>query len=328
MKSLVSEKLSGLELFWLRVASLVFFFTSKRTECTVGPYYQTLEAGTGSGGNGGDNIAATSSTLSEPHQILYSSFVGGLLVADRSNNRIRKIDDSSGIVNKFAGSSSPTATTTGVAATSFYLYNPYGVMTDSSGNTIITSHSGHQAYRISSSIVSKFAGTGTGAYSGDNTPATSAALNSPAFIHIDSSLQTYIAEYTNGRIRKVSTSGFISTAAGSGSLTTGPATLASLSGPTGVYGDTNGNIYIAEYAGSLVKVINSGIISILAGGGSNFNSGPATTVNLQTAPGVYGDSLGNIFVTDLTNSRVRMLTDGILSTIMGTGSIQPWRLVL
>ena len=98
--------------------------------------------------------------------------------------------------------------------------------------------------------ISTVAGTGTAGFSGDAGPAASAQLSLPKGVAVDSSGNLFIADTGNHRIRKVDTSGNISTVAGTGALgfssDGGPATSAKLFSPIGVALDSSGNLFIAD----------------------------------------------------------------------------------
>lgn len=153
------------------------------------------------------------------------------------------------------------------------------------------------------------AGTGTAGYdkNEDNGPATSAKLNSPWGVAVDSNRNLYIADTNNHCIRKVDlTSNNISVIAGSDSGTPdysgdgGQATDAKLAVPSGVAVDSQGNIYIAEYYNNCIRKVNSeGIISTFVG-----NKGSAIYADLKGPRGVAIDSDGNIYIADTDNHRV------------------------
>ena len=175
---------------------------------------------------------------------------------------------------------------------------------------------------ISTGIITTIAGTGTSSYSGDNGFATSAALNYPHGVAVDSSGRThivllsgflnvlllgnvYIADYNNNRIRKVTIStGIITTIAGGSSITSGsysgdngPATSAKLNYPYGVVLDTAGNVYIADSWNHRIRkvTISTGIITTFAGTGTTSYSGDnvaATSATLYYPAGVALDSAG------------------------------------
>lgn len=148
-----------------------------------------------------------------------------------------------------------------------------GIAVDSSGNLYIADDVGSVIYKVTpSGAISVVAGIwGPGGYSGDGGPATSALLNLPDGIALDTSGNLYIVN--NGRVRKLTTSGMITTVAGGGTPPFpsigdgGPAVNALLFGPRGLAVDAGGNIYITEVGASRVrKVTPGGTITTVAGG--------------------------------------------------------------
>ena len=140
-----------------------------------------------------------------------------------------------------------------------------------------------------SGTITTIAGSGPRGFSGDGGPATAARLNSPADVAVDGSGNLYIADTGNDRIRKVDTSGTITTIAGSGasgfSGDGGPATAARLNSPADVAVDGSGNLYIADTGNDRIrKVDTSGTITTIAGSGASGFSGdggPATAARLN-----------------------------------------------
>ncbi|MDR3734157.1 MAG: Ig-like domain repeat protein [Acidobacteriaceae bacterium] len=173
---------------------------------------------------------------------------------------------------------------------------------------------------------------------GDGGPATSAQLNAPRGIAVDSSGNIYIVDYNDNRIRMVSaTTGFISTIAGKGSSCSSPssntcgdggqATAANLSYPTAVALDGLGNLYIADTTDHKIRkvVLSTGIISTVAGtgaSGSSGDNGPATSATLNAPIGLICDAAGNIYLADNGAYVIRMIqvSTGNISTIAGTGT--------
>jgi hypothetical protein len=172
---------------------------------------------------------------------------------------------------------------------------------------------------------------GGGSNLSDGVPATSAELEFPCGVVFDTSGNMYVTEQTGARVRKVNTSGYISTMAGTGlkgySGDNGPATNAELDGPYGIGLDKTGNIYITDVAnGTIRKVDNSGIITTIAGTGTQGFNGDgiaATTAELASPESVFADDAGNIFIADGWNDRAREInTNGIISTVVSdTGKI-------
>jgi trimeric autotransporter adhesin len=177
-------------------------------------------------------------------------------------------------------------------------------------------------------IISTIAGKGTIGFGGDGGPATAAKMNAPVGIAMDRIGNCYFSG--NGRIRKVDTMGIITTIAGDGStgFAGGPvaATTTGLYNPSGIAVDTLGNIFIADKTDHLVlKVDTGGMMSIFAGvlhaSGYNGDGIAATTAQLNAPTDVVTDKLGNVFIADQANNRLRRVDNsGIISTVAGNGT--------
>jgi sugar lactone lactonase YvrE len=180
-------------------------------------------------------------------------------------------------------------------------------------------------------IITTVAGNGTGGFSGDGGPATSARLYIPAGVALDAAGNLYIGDTYNNRIRKVDINGIITKVAGGGKTGLGdggPATSAQLSYPYGVALDAAGNLYIADAGYSRIRKVDiNGIITTVAGGGNNpgndgvGDGGPATSAQLNNPPGVALDAAGNLYIADLDNHRIRKVDiNGIITTVAGGGT--------
>ena len=114
--------------------------------------------------------------------------LGNIYIADLGNSRIRKVTASTGIISTIAGTGTNSYSGDNGAATSATLFNPYGVGLDTASNVYIADTRNHRIRKvtISTGIITTFAGTGTASYSGDNGPATSATLNYPSGVAVDS----------------------------------------------------------------------------------------------------------------------------------------------
>lgn len=221
----------------------------------------TTVAGTGATGYNGDGIAATAATLFSPHEVAVDTD-GNLYISDVLNFRIRKVD-ASGIISTVAGKG--TFMTYGGdngAATATDIGDPYDLVVDATGNIIFATPDYHRVCKINpAGIITTVAGTGMAGYNGDNIPATMAQLRNPFGVAVDGGGNVYIGDYYNNRVRKVNSSGIITTYAGTDSAgfsgDGGPATMAQLHGPIDVTTDGAGNLYVTEWANFTVRYIRS-----------------------------------------------------------------------
>ena len=176
----------------------------------------TSIAGTGSSGYSGDGGLATSATLYYPVGLSVDG-KGDLFIADYKNHVIRKVD-TAGIITTVAGTGSRGYSGDGGLATSATLYYPYKVAVDREGNLFIAEYGNNVIRKVDTAgIITTVVGTGSSGYSGDGGLATSATLSSPHGIAVDREGNLFIADYGNHVIRKIDTSGIITTIAGTGS---------------------------------------------------------------------------------------------------------------
>ena len=285
-------------------------------------------------GYSGDGGAATSALLYYPLGVAVNSSEV-LYIADTENNVIRQATVGS-TIKTLAGNGTQfyTAGATGPGAS---LYDPNGAVTDSSGNLYIADTSNCLVRKVTSSgSISTIAGvrpTNTGThcgYSGDGGAATSAELWFPSKAIADSAGNVYIADTNNCVVRKVNTSGVISTYAGKpqtcGYAGNGAAaTKAELNAPSGLAFDASGNLYIAETSNDVIREVSAatGNISTFAGVGSvsgfKGDGGPATSAELNGPSDIAFDSSGNMYIADYGNQRVRIVSNGIIDTYAGNG---------
>lgn len=233
------------------------------------------------------------------------------------------------IIGTIAGNGIKGYSGNGGLALSAELNNPQAVAMDNSGNLYIADSPNNVVRKVSiSGVITLIAGNGTAHYSGDNGLATKASLNMPSSICFDISGNLYIADYLNNVVRKVNTSGIISTIAGTGMLgfsgDNATATSAELNMPSGVCADKHGNIYISDESNNRVRMVNnSGIITTVAGDGNQSYLGDgknADSAEMSHPKGVFIDNYGNLYIADFLNNAIRMVnTLGIINTIAGYG---------
>ena len=215
----------------------------------------------------------------------------------------------------------------GTPATQSGVYQPTRVAVDSSGNIYIVELLAQTIREVTASNgdINLFAGTGTYGFQGDNGPAVQAELSDIHGIAVDSKGNVYISDTGNERIRVIyASNGNINTVAGNGTFgytgDGGAATSAELGRPGALAVDSSGNIYVPDYAFSVVRKISSnGTISTIAGTGTFGNSGdggPATKANLGSPVSVAVDSAGNIYIGDSYSQSIRKITtDGNIHTV-------------
>jgi sugar lactone lactonase YvrE len=287
----------------------------------------TTVAGTGSFSYNGDSIQATSADLNYPRGVVADAS-GNIYIADYRNARIRKVN-TSGIITTVGGNGTFGYSGDGGAATSATINNPNNVTLDAAGNLYFSDEGNNAVRKINTSgIITTIAGVGSAGSSGDGGPATAAGIYTPSGLAFDATGNMYIAEFIGHRIRKINTSGTISTIVGNGTGAYtgdgGPATAAQLKNPWGIVCDAGGNLLICDNNNHCVRKINSsGVISTIAGTGvSGFSGdgGQATSARLSYPEGIAIDASGNIYIGELNHRIRRISTSGIISTIAGTGT--------
>jgi len=289
----------------------------------------TTIAGNGNPTYTGDNGLSGNATLDTPSGVALDG-AGNLYIADTGNNVVRKITASTGIIATVAGNGTIGNTGDGSAATSAELNQPQGVTVDASGNLYIADTSNHRIRKVDavSGIITTVAGngatdpvTGAGGYSGDNGPATQAELNFPYPVAFDAAGNMYIPDSRNNRVRKVNTSGIITTFAGTGTPNYagdgGAATAAALFTPSGVVADPAGNVYIADTQNSAIRKVSSanGWISSIAQNsiGWDLYNGDLYVLSIYGPIGLFLDGSGNLYFADVLEMRVQEIQSNFVA---------------
>jgi uncharacterized protein (TIGR03437 family) len=332
-------------------ASGNFYFGSIHSIFRVDPSGTlTRVAGNGRAGYSGDGGPATSAQFQFPDGIALDP-AGNLFVADKSAHVIRKV--SAGIVTTYAGTGFAGYSGDGGPAAAAQFNGPAGVAVDAAGNVFVADTNNSAVRKIApDGTISTVAGNGPAGYNGDGIPAVAASLNAPQGVAVDSAGNLYIADTDNHRIRQVSPNGTIATFAGTGLATYsgdnvggtgitsssgdgGPATKSSVVLPTDVAVDAAGNVYIADYGNSKIRVVSKGIIRSITGsqnGVSPVDGETAVSIRLNGPTGVAADAAGNVYLAEgsigsgsgLANGDFRVWkisADGLFSTAAGNGSV-------
>ncbi len=264
------------------------------------PVLGTL-AGTGVSGYFGDGGPATAANFNYPQGIAVNNS-GDVFIADELNNRIRKVH--AGIISTVAGCSSiiDSFAGDGGAATAAYLNAPFGIALDAAGNLYIADNQNFRVRKVNTSgIISTIAGNGIAGYTGDGFAATAAKIGYVQGMGIDPSGNLYISDNGNHVVRKIATSGIITTFAGTGvtgfSGDGAAATDAQFNTTRGITSDASGNIYIADNGNKRIRMVNtSGIITTVAGCSGTCPGGPATATVIGNPQAVAFDASGNMYI--------------------------------
>jgi sugar lactone lactonase YvrE len=238
---------------------------------------------TTAGGYVGDGGSALNAGFTFPAFAIEDS-AGNVYVSDQFAHRIRKITPA-GIISTFAGTGISGFSGDGGLAQFATISYPRGMVFDAAGSLIFLDSGNQRIRKIDpSGIISTIAGTGNIGYSGDGGPALSADLNTPYGLTLDIAGNMFFTDLGNSAVRKIDTTGTITTVAGDGvfgySGDGGPAIFAMLSDARGLSLDFRGNLYIADTSNHVVRIVDTnGIINTYAGNGVqgfSGDGGPAT----------------------------------------------------
>jgi sugar lactone lactonase YvrE len=210
---------------------------------------------------------------------------------------------------------------------------PSAIVFNSTGNLYFAETANHVIRKVDvTGNLTTIAGTGTQGFSGDAGPATSATLDSPQGLALDTKNNLYIADTHNHRIRKLNlTTGIITTLAGTGAPSfsgdSAPAVSAQLNLPTALALDTANNLYLADTGNHRIRRIDAstGIITTIAGTGAqgfSGDAGPAGAATIDSPAGLAIDAANNLYIADTHNHRIRRIDaiTGLITTIAGTGT--------
>ena len=285
----------------------------------------TTVAGTGELGFSGDGGQAAGAQLAYPAGVAVDAS-GNVYVADRGNHRVRKVDAAGGITT-VAGTGELGFSGDGGQAAGAQLAYPTGVAVDASGNVYVADRGNHRVRKVDAAGgITTVAGTGELGFSGDGGQAAGAQLAYPTGVAVDASGNVYVADRGNHRVRKIDAAGGITTVAGMGQLGDGGDSGEDMQAPlneiSSVAVDGTGNVYVAA-RNQVRRVDWTGSISTFAGTGVqgfSGDGGPAMAAQFHDVAGMAVDGVGNVFVADRENRRIRRIdAEGTVTTYAGTG---------
>lgn len=210
----------------------------------------TTVAGDGTVGSRGDGGPATLAQMREPNDCALDG-VGGLLITDIQDQRVRRLDLKTGVISTFAGTGEKVHNGDGGPAVEAGILGARAVCVDGQGNAYICEREGNRVRKVDATgFITTVAGTGERGYSGDGGPAMRATFNGPKALRCDPYGNVLVVDTENHAIRKIDVlDGTVSTVAGGRQGPGGDGgdpTLAGLARPHGVVSDANGGFYIAD----------------------------------------------------------------------------------
>jgi len=255
-------------------------------------------AGTGAPGFNGEVSPPASAQLKTPHGVAVDGS-GDYFVVDTGNNRLREIQPGGNLFTT-AGNGNASYYGDGTPATRGSINQPEGVAVDAKGNLFIADTLDNVVREVTpDGVIDTIAGFGTPGFGGDGGAATSATLNGPRGVAVDSAGNVYVADSGNGRVRKVDFLGNISTIGGT------------LVDPRGVAVDRAGNVFVSDSGANRVyRIAPSGTMTVVAGDGTCCYGGDgaiATAAQLNQPYGLAIDASGNLYVADSGNNAIRLL---------------------
>ena len=291
-------------------------------------------AGNGGGSYGGDNGPARQASLKRPHGLAFDD-AGNLFIADQDNGRVRRVDIRTGVITTFAGGGDPNISDAGDGglATAALLASPVGVAwRDGELYIAEDNYDANVVRKVDrNGIISTVAGKrGLGSFSGDDGPATAAGFNNPLASIVDASGNIFVADFTNGRLRRVDhVTHTITTVAGGGAdpdnLGDRPGAEANFC-PAALAIDAAGLIYVADPCHRRVLRYNpgSGRIALFMGNGQygGGDGNVATEAGVEQPYAIALDPAGNLFVEDTSNGSIRRVdaVTRIVTTVAGGGT--------
>ena len=287
----------------------------------------------------GDGVLATNASIYLPMGVVTDA-AGNIFLSDSSNNRIRRVDATTGLISTIAGDGNPGFAGDNGPAKQAEISSPAGLILDGAGNIYFADTGNDVIRRIDafSGFITTVAGMGNAqGYSGNNGVATSAKLSSPEGVAFDTAQNMYITDTGNNVIREVNAlTSIITTIAGTataGYNGDGVATTKNLNAPWGLSVGPDGTIYFADLTNNMVRMVSTaGILTTISGTGQLGFSGDGSTASaaiLNAPASIILDPAGDAYIADSGNNRIREITpsngslpNGTIQTVAGTGDEQ------
>ena len=276
----------------------------------------TTVAGTGLEGYSGDGGPATQATFKQPYSLQVEAN-GDIYIVDRLNAVIRRVEAATGIITTVAGTGEPGYGGDGGPGNRAQLREPNDCFLDRRGSLLIADIQDQRVRRLDlrTGIITTFAGNGEKVRGGEGLPAARASILGARAVCMDASGNTYICEREGNGVRVVDADGIMSTFAGTGEQgytgDGGPALAATWSGPKAIRCDHQGDLLVVDTENHAIRKIDAatGTVTTVAGGhlGGEGDGGPATSAGLDRPHGCDVDRMGNIYIADSNNHRVRVV---------------------
>jgi streptogramin lyase len=276
----------------------------------------TTVAGTGEKGYSGDGGPALEAKLNEPYEVRFDAD-GNMYFVEMINNIVRKVDAKTQTISTVAGSGKKGFSGDGGPAIEATMNRPHSIALDFDDNLYICDIGNHRIRKVDlkTGIISTFSGTGEKKNTPNGAPVSGTPLKGPRALDFDGDHSLYLALREGNAVYQIDLESMTFHHLGGTGKTGytgdgGPAQKADLSGPKGIALGTNGDIYLADTESHTIRVIRqeTGIIETIVGNGKKGDGPDGDPLNckMNRPHGVFVDAVGNVYIGDSSNHRVRM----------------------